>query len=64
MQRVQARTLTSAPLSVVTVVFCRLGSQRLLVFLWEWLTLLPDAGLLPQIAHTFDILGFLQVYLN
>ena len=33
----------------------KLGSQRLLVLLWAWETLLPVTGPLPQISHTFAI---------
>ncbi len=29
-----------------------LGFQRRLVRRWEWLTLMPNDGFLPQISHT------------
>lgn len=35
----------------VTVADCRLGMKRRRVRTFEWLTLLPLAGPLPQIAH-------------
>jgi hypothetical protein len=33
-----------------------LGSQRRLVLLWAWETLLPVTGPLPQISHTFAMI--------
>jgi hypothetical protein len=39
------------PLAMCTVF--KLGSQRLLVLLCAWDTLLPVTGPLPQISHTF-----------
>jgi hypothetical protein len=52
MQAVQTRRDLVSP-STTTLTFCRLGSQRRLVILWEWLTLWPYTGLFPHISHTF-----------
>ena len=34
---------------------CKFGSQRRLLKLWAWLTLLPTTGPLPQISQRLDI---------
>jgi hypothetical protein len=52
MQAVQTRRDLFVP-STTTLTFCRLGSQRRLVILWEWLTLWPYTGFFPHISHTF-----------
>jgi hypothetical protein len=46
------------PLAMCTVF--KLGSQRRLVLLWAWDTLLPVTGPLPQISHTFAM--FFSLY--
>jgi hypothetical protein len=37
---------------------CKLGSQRLFVFRWEWETLCPAIGPFPHFSHTRDIFLF------
>ena len=49
MQRVQTRAFLTPPESVTMRTRFRLGSQRLLVLLWAWETLLPVTGPFPQI---------------
>jgi hypothetical protein len=56
MQEVHTRRDWFLP-STTTLTFCRLGSQRRLVNLWEWLTLLPYTGFFPHISHTFAMAG-------
>jgi hypothetical protein len=41
----------------------RFGSQRRLVLLWAWLTLLPVSGPLPQISHFFAM-GKLLIFIK
>jgi hypothetical protein len=50
MQEVQARMRVFFP-PMMKVAFWRFGRHVLLVFLLEWLTLLPDETPLPQISH-------------
>ena len=47
MHLAQALTFCSLPSTMMTV-FWTLGSQRLFVFRWEWETLWPVKGFLPQ----------------
>ena len=47
MQRVQAATRTRAPLMVI-VVLCTLGSHRVGVRRFEWLTFRPNRPIFPQ----------------
>lgn len=47
---VQANTFRGLP-SIIALTFCRLGSRTLFVLRWERLTLCPDTGSFPQIAH-------------
>jgi len=51
--------LVFPPALAICTVF-KLGSQRLLVLLCAWETLLPVTGPLPQISHTFAM--FLSFY--
>jgi hypothetical protein len=53
MQRVQALIRRGVPLTS-TEVFWTLGSQRRLVFRLEWLTLWPNATLLPHSSQRLD----------
>ncbi len=46
----QTRALTRLP-AITTVAACRLGMKRRRVRTFEWLTLLPATGFLPQMAH-------------
>jgi hypothetical protein len=55
MQRVQTLILLVLPPGTAIRTILRLGSQRLLVLLWAWETLLPVIGPLPQSSHTFAI---------
>ena len=51
-QRVQTRIrLASPPPLGVTRALTRLGMKRRRVWTFEWLTLLPATGPLPQISH-------------
>jgi len=56
MQRVQAYIRRDTPLTC-TDVFCTFGSQRRLVFRLEWLTLWPNATLLPHSSQRLDTVG-------
>jgi hypothetical protein len=53
-QRVQTRAFTLFP-PIITVAAWRLGMKRRRVRTFEWLTLLPEAGPLPQIWHCWAI---------
>jgi hypothetical protein len=57
MQRVHTLVLFLLPPTVAMRTIFRFGSQRLLVLLWAWETLLPTIGPLPHNSHTFAI-GF------
>jgi hypothetical protein len=59
MQRVQTLARWVAPEAVTMRTCFRLGSQRRLVLLWAWETLLPVAGPLPQISQTFAMMNTL-----
>jgi hypothetical protein len=63
MQRVQALTLRTLPLSMART-FCRFGLKTFLVLLWAWLTLQPLIGFLPQTSHTFAMIFFPPVQSN
>lgn len=49
-QRVQTRALTRFP-AITTVAAWMLGMKRRRVLTFEWLTLLPATGFLPQMAQ-------------
>jgi hypothetical protein len=57
MHRVQTRIYFAFPPFVAVRTFCRLGSQRLLVLLWAWLTLFPVWGFFPHISHIFAMMN-------
>jgi hypothetical protein len=59
MQRVQALTLRTLPLSMART-FCKFGLKTFLVLLWAWLTLLPVIDFLPQTSQTFAMINFLR----
>jgi hypothetical protein len=44
------------PVAVATRTACKFGNHRRLVWRWEWLTLQPVDGFLPQILHILDIM--------
>jgi hypothetical protein len=50
MQRVHARTVVVVPLTTAFIRF-KLGSQRVLVFVFEWETLLPVKGPFSQYSQ-------------
>ena len=59
MHRVHTRARRTPPPSEIMRTLFRLGNQRLRVLLWAWETLLPVAGPLPQIWHTFAMIVLL-----
>ena len=56
MQRVQASIRRGAPFTTTTV-FWTFGSQRRLVFRFEWLTLWPNTTPLPHSSQRLDTIG-------
>jgi hypothetical protein len=56
MQRVHTLVFLVFPPALAICTVFKLGSQRLLVLLWAWETLLPVTGPLPQISHTFAMI--------
>jgi hypothetical protein len=56
MQRVHALIRRATPFTS-TEVFWTLGSQRRLVFRFEWLTLCPKVTLLPHSSQRLDTIG-------
>ena len=56
MQRVQACILLTVP-STLAFTFCRLGNHLVLVFILEWLTLLPLKVPFPQMSHFLLIIS-------
>ena len=59
MQRVHTRAWILLPPLVAILTRCKFGSQRRLVLLWAWLTLLPVTGPLPHISHFFAMVQLL-----
>ena len=56
MQLVQTFALRTRPFSSRMVTFWMLGRNMRLVTRWEWLTLRPKDGALPQTSQIFDII--------
>ena len=56
MQLVQTFALRTRPFSSRIVTFWMLGRNMRLVTRWEWLTLRPKDGALPQTSQIFDII--------
>ena len=61
-QRVHTRAWILLPPLVAILTRCKFGSQRRLVLLWAWLTLLPVTGPLPHISHFFAMVQLLKLY--